>query len=57
MGEVAEGAEGGLIHPLNSFGSEQQISHHCHQADEVKEGENDTDWRSFHPNKLILSFD
>ena len=53
MGEVAERAKGGLNSLRHSSGGEQQIGHPCHQADEVKQGENDMDWRPLHANTLI----
>ena len=45
MGSLETRAEGSLNSPQHSSGSEQQISHRCHQADEVKQCENDMDWR------------
>ena len=56
MGKVAERSQGGLNSLRHSFGGEQEISHQCHQADEVKEGEHDMKWWSFHANKLIPRF-
>jgi len=53
MGCVAKRAEGSLNRPQRSSGSEQQISHRCHQPDAVKQCENDMDWRPLHANTLI----
>jgi len=49
MGSLETRAKGSLNSPQHSSGSEQQISHRCHQADEVKQCENDMDWRRSTP--------
>jgi hypothetical protein len=53
MGSLETRAKDSLNSPQHSSGSEQQISHRCHQADEVKRCENDMDWRPPHANTLI----
>ena len=53
MGSLAGSKNPASTSPRNSSESEQQISHRCHQADEVKQCENDMDRWSFHASTLI----